>query len=158
RRTNLEQPDGEAKEKVESLWGYGTGVAAATIADYGDVVLAEYTQPFNENDITYFHPLNERAVLALGHFPTHLTADAAYDAWYVYDGPARRGGIAAIPKNQHGHPEHQRDPDGVPLCSKGLRMAPRFFFKHSNGYRAQRFGCPLLFPTPTGESCELLSC
>jgi hypothetical protein len=38
----------------EYLWGYGSGVAAAITADYGDVVLAEYTQPFNENDVTYY--------------------------------------------------------------------------------------------------------
>jgi hypothetical protein len=156
RRTNLEEPDGSSREKVESLWGYGSGVAAATTPDYGDVVLAEYTQPFNEGDVTYFRPQNPQAVVALEQFPTHITADAAFDAWYVYEAVARHGGIAAVPKNQHGHPEHQRDPDGVPLCSKGLRMTPRFFYRHSNGYRAQRFGCPLVFPTPTGESCEKL--
>jgi hypothetical protein len=32
-------------------------VATATDPVYGDVILAEYTQPFNENDITFFHPL-----------------------------------------------------------------------------------------------------
>jgi hypothetical protein len=42
--TNLEQPDGSRSEKKELLWGDGSGVAAATTADYGDVVLAEYTQ------------------------------------------------------------------------------------------------------------------
>ncbi|HEX4208728.1 MAG TPA: hypothetical protein VHZ51_31905 [Ktedonobacteraceae bacterium] len=54
RSTNQEQPDGTIKEKKELLWGYGSGVAAATAPDYGDVVLAEYTQPFNEGDVTYF--------------------------------------------------------------------------------------------------------
>jgi hypothetical protein len=52
RSTNQEQPDGSTKVQKEYLWGYGSGVAAATVADYGDVVLAEYTQPFNQNDIT----------------------------------------------------------------------------------------------------------
>jgi hypothetical protein len=45
RTSNQEQPDGSIKEKKELLWGYGSGVAAATTPDYGDVVLAEYTQP-----------------------------------------------------------------------------------------------------------------
>ncbi len=77
RSTNQEQPDGSTIEKKELLWGYGSGVAAATTADYGDVVLAQYTQPFNEGDITYFRPLYQQAVVALNNFPTHLTADAA---------------------------------------------------------------------------------
>jgi hypothetical protein len=154
RRTNIEEPDGSSKEKVESLWGYGSGVAAATTPDYGDIVLAEYTQPFNVGDATYFRPLYERTVLALKDFPTHITADAAFDAWYVYDVAARHGGIGAIPKNQHGHPPVERDPDGVPLCAKGLRMHPTFTHKHPNGYKAQRYRCPLLHPEQTGETCD----
>jgi hypothetical protein len=39
--TNQEQPDGSTKEVKEYLWGYGSGVAAATDPVYGDVVLAE---------------------------------------------------------------------------------------------------------------------
>ncbi len=78
----------EKKEKKRLIWGYGTGVAAATVPDYGDVVLAEYTQPFNEGDVTYFRPLYQRTVAALGQYPTHLTADAAFDAWYVYQAAA----------------------------------------------------------------------
>ena len=126
---------------------------AAITAGYGDVVLAEYTQPFNQTDVTYFRPLYQRAVVALNQYPTHLTADAAYDAWYVYEGPARHGGIAAVPLNEH-HPGLQRDPDGTPLCAKGLRMTPVFSYDHPYGYRAQRFRCPLLFPQPSGQSCD----
>ena len=152
------KPDGkpsEAKhEEKECLWGYGSGVASATIAGYGDVVLAEYTQAFNENDQTYFVPLYIRTVGALGSFPTHISADAAFDAWYSYQTVALRGGIAAIPLNTHGHPETQYDRDGVPLCAKGLRMHPTYQFTHTYGYRAQRFRCPLLFPEATGHMCE----
>jgi hypothetical protein len=154
RSTNVELADGSTKEKKELLWGYGSGVAAATTPDYGDVVLAEYTQPFNCHDITYFRPLYQRTVIALEHFPTHITADAAFDAWYVYEPAARHGGIGAIPKNQHGHPSVARDPDGVPRCSRDLRMVPQLQFDHTSGYRAQRFVCPLLFPNATGERCE----
>ena len=152
--TNKEQADGSKKEEKEYLWGYGSGVASATDPISGDIVLAEYTQPFNENDITYFFPLYIRTVAVLGFFPPHLTADAAFDAWYVYQMVVHRGGMAAIPLNQHGHPESQRAPDGVPLCAKGLRMHPTFQFSHTYGYCSQRFRCPLLFPEVTGETCD----
>ncbi len=153
RSSNQEQADGTTKEKKEYLWGYGSGVAAATTPGYGDVVLAEYTQPFNENDVTYFRPLYQHVVIALKQFPTHFTADAAFDAWYVYDCAAGHGGIGAVPLNQHGHPIYEREPDGVPLCPAGLRMHPTSPFDHTNGYRAQRFRCPLLFPQATDQIC-----
>jgi hypothetical protein len=153
RSTNQEQPDGSKKEVKEYLWGYGSGVAAATTPDYGDVVLAENTLPFNEADVTYYRPLYLRSVVTLDQFPIHVTADAAFDFWYVYETVAHRQGIAAIPLNSHGHEEVPRDPDGTPRCSRGLRMVPTYPFEHTNGYRAQRFRCPLLFPTRTAETC-----
>lgn len=42
----------------------------------------------------------------------------------------------------------------MPLCAAGLRIHPTYQFTHSNGFRAQRFRCPLLFPEPTGQTCE----
>jgi hypothetical protein len=33
-------------------------------------------------------------------------------------------------------------------------MQPTYQFDHTNGYRAQRYRCPLLFPEPTGTSCN----
>jgi hypothetical protein len=152
--SNQVQPDGSTVVKKESLFGSGSGIATCTDPVYGDVILAEYTQPFNEGDITYFVPLSLATVATLGMFPTHITADAAFDAWYVYQQVAHRCGMAAIPKNQHGHPESVRDTDGVPLCAKGLRMHPTCQFSHTYGYRSQRFRCPLLFPQKTGETCE----
>ncbi|TME07711.1 MAG: hypothetical protein E6I80_11205 [Chloroflexi bacterium] len=152
--TNQEQPDGSKKEKKVSLFGYGTGVAACTDPVYGDVVVADFTQPFNEGDVTYFRPLYRHTVLAFERYPTHITADAAFDAWYVYQGAALHGGIGAIPLNQHAHPTFSRDADGTPRCPKGLLMHPTFPFQHTNGYRAQRFRCPLLFPHITGETCD----
>ena len=153
RSTNQEQPDGSTKAHKEYVWGYGSGVAAATTPDYGDVVLAECTQPFNEGDVTSFRPLYQRTVLALDRFPTHLTADAAYDAWYVYEAAVRHGGIAAVPLNQHSQPSAARLADGTPLCPIGLPMHPTLPFHHTYGYRAQRFQCPLLFPQATGTTC-----
>jgi hypothetical protein len=151
--TNQVQADGSKREEKESLWGYGSGVASATIVGYGDVVFAEWTQPFNENDISYFPTLYLRTIGALGFFPPNLTADAAFDACYVYQMVALRGGIAAIPLNEHGHGEGHVDRDGTPLCEQGLRMHPTYQFQHTNGYRAQRFRCPLLFPQRTGQHC-----
>ncbi len=154
RSSNQEQPDGSTKVKKEYIWGYGSGVAAATTPDYGDVVLAESTQPFNETDVTYFRPLYTQTVLALNGFPTNVTADAAFDAWYVYERAARHGGIGAVPLNQHAHPVYQRTTDGTPICPHGLQMQPTFQFQHTNGYRAQRFRCPLYVPEKTGETCD----
>ncbi len=69
RSTNQLQANGSSKEKKELLWGYGSGVGAATTPDYGDVVLAEFTQGFNEGDVTYFEPLYQRTVATLDFFP-----------------------------------------------------------------------------------------
>ena len=153
-RTKQEQPAGSTKERKEYLWGYGSGIATATTPDYGDMVFADLTQGFNESDVSYFLRLYLQTVAVLGFFPLHFTADAAYDAWYVYQTCAHREGIMAIPLNLHGHEEVPRDRDGVPLCPIGLRMHPTYHFLHTNGYHAQRYRCPLLFPQRTGETCE----
>src|SRR5690242_846502 len=142
------------KKRKNTSGAMAPGWPVPSSAGRREVVLAEYTLPFNEGDSTYFTPLSIRTVAALGFFPTHITADAAFDAWYIYELVAHRGGIAAIALNQHGHPESKRDRDGVPLCAKGLRMVPSFQFNHTRGYTCQRFLCPLLFPNPTGESCD----
>ncbi len=154
RSTNQAPPGGSKKEVKEYLWGYGSGVAAATDPVYDDVLPSRYTLPCNEADVTYYRPLYQRTVVATKQLPTHVTADAAFDYWYVYDTMAYRGGIAAIPLNNHGHEEVPRDPDGTPRCSAGLRMHPTHQFEHTNGFLAQRFRCPLLFPTRTGQTCE----
>jgi hypothetical protein len=153
--SNQEQPDGSKKEKKEGLFGYGSGVAACTDPVYGEVVLAEFTQPFNAADVSYYRRLFDHSVLALGHYPSHVAADAAYDFWYVYQTIAATGpGIAAIAPNDHGQERVRRQPDGTPYCSKGLLMSASYRFRHTRGYQAQRFRCPLLFPQKTGQSCE----
>lgn len=154
RATNQEGRTGRATVRKEYLWGYGTGVVSATDPWYGDVVLAEWTQPFNEQDITYYHPLYRQAVATLGRPPTNVAADAAFDAWHVYQTCAQGAGIAAIPLNLRGQAPPDRDPQGRPRCAKGLTMIPRQPFIHEDGYRAMRHGCPLLFPTPTGQTCD----
>lgn len=146
RRSNQAGEDGATPGRTEYLWGYGTGVASATADGAGDVVVAEFTQPFNENDVTSFAPLHARATAALGHPPTNVTADAAFDAWYIYATCVPTGGVAAIPLNARGQAPRRAD-DGTPLCARDLPMAPGATFHHEDGYRARRFGCPLLQPT-----------
>ncbi len=154
RSSNQEQPDGATKARKEFVWGYGTGVVAATTPRYGDVVLAEYTQPFNEVDSTYYHPLYQRTVTTLGCPPTNVAADAAFDAWHIYQTCADHGGIAAMPLNTRGHAVPQVGPHGIHVCPKGLEMAPSYHYQHPDGYRAQILRCPLLFPDVSGHTCD----
>ncbi len=154
RRTNQTRPDGTTATRTAYLWGYGTGVVAATDPRYGDVVLAEQTQPFDQQDSVYYHPLHRRATATLGRPPTNVAADAAFDAWHIYQTCAEVGGVAAIPLNTRGHPAPRLGPNGRHLCPRGLEMAPAYAFDHPDGYRAQELRCPLLFPTPTGGRCD----
>jgi hypothetical protein len=153
RSTNQTHADGTTTERKEFVWGYGSGVVSVIDPQHGDVVLAEYTLPFNEADVRYYHPLWQQTVATLGFVPTHVTADAAFDAWHVYQTVAAHGGIAAIPLNTRGHAPPDRLPDGTPRCEQGRPMTPSYQFDHTEGYRAQIFRCPLLFPTATGQDC-----
>ena len=135
------------------LWGYGTGLVSAIHPGLGDVVLAEWTQPFHRQDITWLAPVLGQAHTHLGFPPPNLAADAAFDAWHVYQYCAEQGGVAAIPLNQRG-PRPARDADGQPCCDAGLSMTPTSQFRHEDGYRAQRYACPLRRPTPTGATCD----
>lgn len=154
RSHNQDQADGATEVKKEYLWGYGSGVMAATDPEYGDVVLAEYTQPFNETDPTYFEPLYEQVVGHLGFRPCYFAADAAFDAWHIYQPFAEMGGMAAIPLNLRGHPEPRLGTGGFHLCPTGLEMAPSYQYHHTSGYQAQLLRCPLLFPQPSGQTCD----
>jgi hypothetical protein len=153
RRGNQEGAGGTTPGPTEYVWGYGTGIASATADGYGDVVVAEVTQPFHANDVTYFGPLYAQATAALGHPPVNVTADAAFDAWYVYEACVATGGMAAIPLNLRGQAPPRRSPEGIPLCAKDLPMTPATLLQHEDGYRAQRFVCPLLHPPRPGTTC-----
>jgi hypothetical protein len=104
--------------------------------------------------MTYFRSLYQRTVLALDAYPTNITADAAFDAWYVYQRAALHGGIGAVALNQHDHPVYELDHDGTPLCPLGLRMHAQFVFRHTRDYQAQRFRCPLIFPQRLDFTCS----
>jgi hypothetical protein len=154
RSRNQDQATSQAKVQKEYLWGYGSGIMAATDPHYGDVVLAEYTQPFNETDPTYFEPLYEQVVNNVGFGPLYFAADAAFDAWHIYQPFAEMGGMAAIPLNLRGHPEPHLGAGGFQLCPEGLEMVPSYPYDHPNGYRAQVLRCPLLFPHSSGQTCD----
>lgn len=154
RRTNQLGPDGSATGRTEWVWGYGTGGAAATDPRYGDVVLAEHTQPFDQQDSSYYHPLHRRVTATLGQPPTNIAADAAFDAWHIYQTCATTGGLAAIPLNTRGHPAPQLGPNGRHLCPRAREMVPTSSYRDAAGFRAQELRCPLLFPRPTGADCD----
>lgn len=145
--------NGKGAKVKEYLWGYGWGVVAATHPHAGDMVLAELTQPFNHQDVTVFHPVYAQVCGHLGRTPTNLAADAAFDAWHVYQTCAITGGIAAIPRNDR-HPSPPRTADGVPLCTAGLAMTPGPTFRHERGFQARDHHCPLLRPQRTGAVCD----
>ena len=148
------EPDGTSHAHKEYVWGYGTGVASAIVPRYGDVVLAEYTQPFNETDITYFEPILKRTRAALGFSPKNWVGDAAFDAWPVYQAAAEAGGLAAVPLNLRGQAASELDGRGFPLCARGLPMYAGRQIDSQEGFRVQYLSCPLLHPTPTGTACE----
>ena len=153
--SNQEQPDGSKKKKRSASLAMAPGSPPITNPVYGDVVLAEYTQPFNEGDVTsFFARSTDKLCSPWRCAPTHVTADAAFDAWYVYQCAALHDGIGAVPLNQHAHPLYERATDGTPICPKGLPMQAAFSFNHTNGYRALRSQSPAL---SSGHRCVLRS-
>ena len=110
--------------------------------------------PFNEADSTYFAPLYERLVETIGFRPSFFAADAAFDAWHIYQPFAEVGGMAAIPLNLRGHPQPKLGPGGFHLCPRCLEMFPSYEYDHPKGYRAQLLRCPKLFPVKVVQSCD----
>jgi hypothetical protein len=166
RRRNQITPTKEGKpanKKVsigEYYWGYASGVVATKVPGIGEFVLAELTQTFDFGDSTYFLPLMVQVEQRLGFRPRYATADAAFDAWYVYDyfhNPAHDG-FAAVPLRQMKHGQRQFDANGLPLCAAELAMSRKSTFinrtslvQHERG----RYVCPLLHPEPSGKTCPI---
>lgn len=141
-RTNREDSSGRSHTETECVWGYGSGVAVSLTPDKQVVVVAEYTQPFNQNDVTYALPLLNRAMLNLGFAPRTLIADAAFDAWYLYQWVLEVGGQAAIALNTRGKSITRLGLHDYPLCAcNGLEMRPRDAWLEDT-HRVQRFVCP----------------
>jgi hypothetical protein len=147
----------------EFYWGYASGVVATKVPGWGEFVLAELTQPFNQPDVSYFHPLMADAERRLGFRPRYGAFDAAFDAWYVYehfhrDDQPLEAGFAAVPLSKRGGKRRQFDAQGLPLCEAGLAMPLKLTYfcrttrvEHERG----RYACPLVFPEPTGASCPI---
>ena len=166
RQRNQVTPSKEGQsvsEKVsigEYYWGYASGVVATKVPGSGEFVLAELTQTFDFGDVTYFLPLLAQVEQRLGRRPRFGTADAAFDAWYVYDyfhNPAHDG-FAAVPLRQLQQEHRLFDPAGLPLCAAGLAMPCQSTFTNRTSlvqHQRGRFVCPLLHPEPTGDTCPI---
>lgn len=165
RKKNQKAPSKEgqpANEKVsigEYYWGYASGAVVTKLPRFGEFVLAECTQTFDYGDSTYFLPLMTQVESRLGRRPLYGTADAAFDAFYVYDyfNSKEHDGFAAIPLRQNGV-KRIFDGDGLPICEANLAMVCKRKFtnrttpvKHQRG----RYVCPLLFPDKTADSCPV---
>jgi hypothetical protein len=143
----------------EYYWGYASGVVATKVPDWGEFVLAELTQPFDQADVSYFFPLMADVERRLGFRPPFGAFDAAFDAFYVYEYFHTAGGFAAVPFSQRGgHPDRQFNSDGAPICQADLSMALKYTFLDRSGlfpHQCQRYVCPLRFPNPTDQACPL---
>lgn len=150
----------------EYYWGYGSGVIVAKIPGYGEFVLAEMTQPFDQGDVTYFFPLMQQTEARLGYRPRYATFDAAFDAWYVYAYFYRENepdfGFAAVPFSEKGNYKAKQRlfaPTGEPLCAAGLVMPLQFTYtdrttclvEHERG----KYICPLKVQADRRHTCPI---
>jgi hypothetical protein len=147
----------------EYYWGYASGIVATKVPDWGEFVLAELTQPFDQPDVSYFFPLMADVERRLGFRPRFGTFDAAFDAFYVYEYFHREGqdwqsGFAAVPFAERGGHRKQFDAQGLPLCPASLPMPRKYTFtSHTTlvPHECARYACPLRFPVTTGETCPV---
>jgi hypothetical protein len=135
-------------------------VVATKLPDIGEFVLAELTQTFDFGDSTYFLPLMAQVEQRLGTRPRFGTADAAFDAWYVYDyfHNLEHDGFAAVPLRQMKQGHRLFDSAGLPLCAADLAMPCQSTFTNRTSlvqHQRGRFACPLLHPEPTGDTCPI---
>jgi hypothetical protein len=142
---------------VDIFWGYASGIVVSALPCGAEFVLAERTRPFNESDVSHFHPLMQQVEQRRGSRPRFGTWDAAFDAHYVYEYFDQAGGFAAVPFNsgKKGR-DRQFAPDGRPLCAAALPMMLQFTYQHNSSLIPEvreKFRCPLLFPNVTGEQC-----
>ena len=83
-------------------------MVATKVPDWGEFVLAELTQPFDQPDVSYFFPLMAATEQRLGFRPPYAAFDAAFDAFYVYEyfishhAGTRCRGFAAVPFSERG--------------------------------------------------------
>ena len=133
----------------EFYWGYASGIVATKVPGYGEFVLADYTQPFNCSDVSYFQPLMAQVERRLGKKPRFGAFDAAFDAFYVYDYFAQTSdwhdAFAAIPLTGRSK-KRDYDLDGNPVCEAGLSMRFGYtFMSRTTRVEHERihYSCPL---------------
>ena len=162
--TTHPQP-GEKVPFGEFYWGYGSGVVVAKVPGWGEIVLAELTQTFDQADVSYFFPLMTVTEQRLGFRPRFATFDAAYDAWYVYAYFHRDvdpEAFAAVPFSEKGGYKAKGrsfSPEGLPICTAGLPMPLQFTYtdrttciiEHERG----KYVCPLRYPQRTADACPV---
>jgi hypothetical protein len=150
----------------EFYWGYASGVVATKVPDWGEFVLAELTQPFNQPDVSYFEPLLTVTEQRLGFRPPYAAFDAAFDAFYIYeyfdqpltDAPDAPRGFAAVPFSARGGHKLRFDAEGRPLCQADLAMPQRYSFRNKTTrveHERIRYVCPLRWPEPSTEACPV---
>jgi hypothetical protein len=147
-------------EVGEFYWGYASGLVATKVPGWGELILAELTQPFDRGDVTYFYPLMTDTERRLGFRPKYAALDAAFDAFYIYDYFHDVGGFAAVPFSQRGGYTARRfDDQGQPFCEADLPMPLKnTFIDHAStlfDHERGRYACPLLFPQPSGQTCPV---
>jgi hypothetical protein len=140
----------------EYYWGYGSGIVAAKAGIWGEIVLAELTQTFNQADVSYFFPLMAAVEQRLGYKPRFGALDAAFDAFYVYDYFHQAGGFAAVPFVEKGKIVRRIfNEAGLPLClaDKPMPLKATHWDRSTTiiEYERGQYGCSL----STGETCPI---
>ena len=147
----------------EYVWGYASGVIATKVHAWGEFVLAELTQPFNQSDVSYFFPLLADTERRLGFRPRFGAFDAAFDAFYVYahfhhaQQTTWEEAFAAVPHVARG-PRLQFDPQDRPLCKANLPMPLKGTFMNKTSlipHERGRYACPLRYPEVSAEVCPV---
>ena len=134
-------------------------MVATKVPDWGEFVLAELTQPFNQPDVSYFQPLMTATEQRLGFRPPYAAFDAAFDAFYIYEyfdqplapAPDALHGFAAVPFSERGGHKLRFDSEGRPLCQADLAMPLRYTFRNKIDPRRARTG-PLRVPATLARS------
>jgi len=156
--TTTQSTPTKAAAEGEYYWGYASGVVATKVPDWGEFVLAELTQTFDQPDVSYFFPLMTQVERRLGRKPRYGAFDMGFDAHYIYDYFQTAGGFAAVPLAERGDISRQFDAAGLPLCPAGLAMPCKGVFTcHTSRFAQQRgrYACPLRYPKPTGAACPI---
>ena len=153
-------------EVGEFYWGYASGVVATKVPDWGEFVLAELTQPFNQPDVAYFQPLMTATEQRLGFRPPYAAFDAAFDAFYIYEyfdqpltpDPTPRMASPPCPSRNAAATSSASTAEGRPLCQADLAMPLRYTFRNKTTrveHERGRYVCPLLWPAKSAEPCPI---